>query len=881
MKSGAQERLASALADRYRIEREIGSGGMATVYLAMDIRHDRHVALKVLRPELSAIVGADRFLAEIKTTANLQHPHILSLFDSGEAGGLVYYVMPFVDGESLRDRLERDRQLPVDEAVRIAREVADALEYAHQHRIVHRDIKPENILLHGGHALVADFGIALAASRSEGSTRMTETGMSLGTPNYMAPEQAMGDREITPRADVYALGVTLYEMLTGEPPFTGNTPQAIVARVLTEHPRSITTQRHTVPPHIEQAVLAALEKLPADRFATAKEFADALGGTTGSIPRTRGGTAVLPVARRRPVWVAPVMGGMLLAAGLLAGWLIAPRPAPVPPARFAIQLPEGQELGNAPSSMIAISPDGRRIAYLGRTPRGRELYRRDLDALQPVLIDGSVNALDPLFSPDGRWLAFRQDGGLKRLPVEGGTPVGVTVPSRGVAAYQWSPDGGFIVALLTGELVRVTSGGAIDTVATLDTARSELTLNPSGFLPDGRLLVTIWTSSVTTGPVDAIDLDTGERERIISTQVRGVWFAANTLYWMDLGGRLLGSPWNGNGGDITGQATALATFVRFIAGGLPDIAVAPTGAVVYIPALPADLVRYDRDGRVTVLSDEPRRFHSPRISPDGRSVAFDVTEQIRDVWLLDLRDRTRSRVSFQDDGHDPAWVRGTSSLIFATARTGGLATLRSSANGDGAVDSLFTFGSFTAHDFTPDGRLAIGTTFGVVGSTDLVSVPMAGGGGLTPILATPFNESHGVLSPDGRWLAYQSDESGVLEVYVRAFPSGGGKVLVSQGGGEEPVWSRDGRELFYFSPNTAGAGELIAAAVSTVPSFAIRGRTVLFDASRFARSTPHANYDVFPDGRSFVAVREAVLSQIVYLQNAPGLLRQAQQGNAP
>ena len=271
------DRLTGALAGRYRIERELGAGGMATVYLAHDVRHDRKVALKVLRPELSAILGGERFLAEIKTTANLQHPHILSLFDSGEADGLVFYVMPFVEGESLRDRLTRERQLPVDEAVRIATEVADALAYAHQHGVVHRDIKPENILLHGGHALVADFGIALAVSRSEGATRMTETGMSLGTPHYMSPEQAMGEREITPKADIYALGCVLYEMLAGEPPFTGPTPQAIIARVMTEEPRSLTLQRKTVPPHVEAAVRTALEKLPADRFESATAFGEALG----------------------------------------------------------------------------------------------------------------------------------------------------------------------------------------------------------------------------------------------------------------------------------------------------------------------------------------------------------------------------------------------------------------------------------------------------------------------------------------------------------------------------------------------------------------------------------------------------------------------------
>ena len=213
-------RLTAALADRYTIERELGAGGMATVYLAQDLKHDRQVAIKVLRPELAAVIGAERFLAEIKTTANLQHPHILSLFDSGAVVGTVFYVMPFVDGESLRDRLTREKQLPIGDALRIATETADALQYAHAHGIIHRDIKPENILLQGGHALVADFGIALAASKTSG-TRMTETGMSLGTPQYMSPEQAMGERDLDARTDIYALGVVTYEMLVGEPPFTG------------------------------------------------------------------------------------------------------------------------------------------------------------------------------------------------------------------------------------------------------------------------------------------------------------------------------------------------------------------------------------------------------------------------------------------------------------------------------------------------------------------------------------------------------------------------------------------------------------------------------------------------------------------------------------
>src|SRR5688500_12978178 len=269
------DRLTSAIADRYRITRELGAGGMATVHLAHDMRHERDVAIKVLLPELAAALGAERFLAEIRTTAKLQHPHILPLLDSGAADGFLYYVMPLVTGESLRHRLERERQLPIDDAVRIAREVAAALDYAHRQGVVHRDIKPENILLHDGSALVADFGIALAVQTAAGA-RMTQTGLSLGTPQYMSPEQAMGERAIDARSDIYALGAVTYEMLTGEPPFTGPTVQAIVSRLVTEEPRRISVQRRAVPEQVEATILRALEKLPADRFATAAEFAAAL-----------------------------------------------------------------------------------------------------------------------------------------------------------------------------------------------------------------------------------------------------------------------------------------------------------------------------------------------------------------------------------------------------------------------------------------------------------------------------------------------------------------------------------------------------------------------------------------------------------------------------
>ncbi len=247
------DRLTAALSDRYAIEHEIGAGGMATVYLAQDLKHDRKVAVKVLRPELAAVVGAERFLHEIKLTANLQHPHILALHDSGEADGLVFYVMPFVEGESLRDKLNREKQLSIEETIEITKGVASALDYAHRHDVIHRDIKPENILLQDGQPVVADFGIALAVSAASG-TRLTETGLSLGTPHYMSPEQAMGDRELDARSDVYSLACVTYEMLVGEPPYTGPTAQAIVAKLITEKPQHITLHRDTMPAHIDAAV---------------------------------------------------------------------------------------------------------------------------------------------------------------------------------------------------------------------------------------------------------------------------------------------------------------------------------------------------------------------------------------------------------------------------------------------------------------------------------------------------------------------------------------------------------------------------------------------------------------------------------------------------
>ncbi|HVQ74011.1 MAG TPA: serine/threonine-protein kinase, partial [Candidatus Binatia bacterium] len=409
------DRLNAALEGRYRVERELGEGGMATVWLAEDLRHHRRVALKVLKPELAAVVGGERFLAEIRTTANLQHPHILPLFDSGEADSFLYYVMPYVEGESLREKLDRERQFPVEEAVGLARKVADALDYAHENGVVHRDVKPGNVLLSGrGEPLVADFGIALAVSQAGGG-RITETGLSLGTPHYMSPEQASGEQTVDRRSDVYALGCVLYEMLTGEPPFGGPTSQAVLARILTTEPQRVSEIRRTVPPNVDAAVARAVEKLPADRFPTAAAFRDALedegfrhegGAASGAGPR-RSARGWRPVEKSRGMWLAfaALATAVLLAGAFLAGRVAAPEPER-PVARFRVGLPEGvTDLGICCGPGQALSPDGEWLVFVG-FDGGSRLYRRRLGQLEAEGIPGTAGASIPFFSPAGRWIGL-------------------------------------------------------------------------------------------------------------------------------------------------------------------------------------------------------------------------------------------------------------------------------------------------------------------------------------------------------------------------------------------------------------------------------------------------------------------------------------------
>jgi eukaryotic-like serine/threonine-protein kinase len=883
-----QNRLQVALADRYRIEREIGAGGMATVYLAHDLRHDRSVALKLLRPELSAVIGAERFLAEIKLTANLQHPHILPLFDSGEADGCLFYVMPYVEGESLRSRLTREKQLPVADAIRITTEVASALDYAHRHDVVHRDIKPENILLHDGRALVADFGIALAASKA-GGNRMTETGMSLGTPHYMSPEQAMGEREITPRSDVYALGVVLYEMLTGDPPFTGSTAQAIVARVLTETPRPILPQRHTIPPEIEGAVLTALEKLPADRFATAAEFAEALSGRRTGPTRVSTAAVAAAAAPARRTRLDPVKIGLfvaLLLAVLGAGWGWLRR-GPAPSVnRFSLYLPPDHALApvNISGNRVAISPDGQRMVYVGLAQGGVQLWLREHDDLNPTPIPGTQGAGTPFFSPDGRQLGFLIQGTKLRTVALGGGPTVSLSDSVNSSGGDWGSDGYIYIEEDRGIARIRATGGPLEPLYDMikhGEAGAEFPI----VLPGARGIVfRTRRANQAIGDFQIVAMPLpkpGEKPAEPHVLTRGVYARYSPtghLLVVTGEGKLVAYPFDVAKLAITGAPVSMLEGIGIEIGGFSTtLQLSNTGTLVYTTgaaARPRQPVWVTREGLETPVDSgwvPPGTITAMSLSPDGSTLAAEiVTNGNSSLWIKQLPSGPASRVTFGDTANlRPTWSADGRSLVYiGNAGVNGGQAMRRRADGTGSAQLLVRSPfAFSQASETHDGRwLLLRRSFGETGAGDIYGV-RAGDSTLVPLVTGPATEVEPAVSPDGKWLAYASTESGQPEVYVRPFPDvGSARWQVSVSGGRSPEWAHSGKELFYWST----AGKLMSVGIRPGATFGFEQPRALFSITPYVPAGAVPSYDVSPDDRRFVMLRETSAnekSELIVVQN--------------
>ena len=874
--------FAEEFAGRYTISKRIGAGGMATVYLAHDVRHDREVAIKILHPELTATIGSARFEREIRMTARLQHPHLLPLLDSGEAGGQLFYVMPYVKGESLRARLDRERQLPILDALRITREAASALDNAHRHGAVHRDIKPENILMHEGQALVADWGIALPTAAGERQP-LTADGFRLGTPQYMSPEQAVGDRAIDARSDVYSLGCVLYEMLTGEPPFTGATAQVVIDKVKNERPVPPSSVRETVSPPVEAAVLKALAKLPADRFQSAAEFAAALAEPdvasvvlAASVADAAAGavhadTTRSTAASHRTRYIALVT--LVTALAVALGYVMLRGGSPRPVSRLRMALPAGQGISSADSPRFTLSPDGSALAYVGPGPRGRQLWIKKRDQLSSVALAGTDNAEQPVFSPDGRRIAFYVRGAnsatVMVVPLDGGAPITLAtseqigpseVSSAGFRAIglAWGSDGYIYTDGEGGLGVRRIreSGGTVEHAAVRDSLNG-LVWWPDP-LPNGKgVLVTLgrWNARASQYKIAVTDPVEGTT-RILVSGTFARYAASGYLLYVTADGALMAAPFDAGNAMLTGPAVKLVDGIDISDFGAADLAISREGMLAYVQGTggPGSTpVWVTRDGTAMLVDSADRRWRSDfgygvAISPDGSRLAYASTgdKGIREVWVRQLPRGPLTRVTSDRGGTRPAW-RDNNVLLF-TFRPSGDAVMdvwTERADGSAPATPLInpglTIQEFSTVPSTPWVALRVMRRDG---KSDLMAIRPGVDKAPVPLLTTPFEERVPVLSPNGRFLAYVSNESGRQEIYVRPFPNvQAGRWQVSAAGGTAPLWSRNGAELFYLSE-----GNMMATSVRTAPTFAVAEQRALFSVSEYS-GAPSRAYDEAPDGR--------------------------------
>ena len=866
-------RLNAALEGRYAIDREIGEGGMATVYLADDIKHDRKVALKVLKPELAAVVGAERFLAEIKTTANLQHPHILPLFDSGEADSFLFYVMPYIEGETLRERIDREKQLPVDEALGIATAVANALHTAHEQGIVHRDIKPGNILLSRGEPLVADFGIALAVGAAGGS-RLTETGLSVGTPYYMSPEQATGDQLVGPATDTYALACVLYEMLVGEPPYLGNTAQAVLGKIIQGLPVSATAVRKSIPPNVDAAIRKALEKLPADRFTDAHSFAQALGDAGFR----HGDDAAPAEMSKRWKRIAIATSTVAALALIAAAWSFMAGSAESASVMRQKIAPIARGMDRPVGTYTALAPDGSSMVYAVPEEDGGSwhLWLKSRDAVEATLLPGTEGAQNIVYSPDGEWIAFAAGSELKKRPVGDGSTVtlaeGLTPAIASMIALAWLDDGTILYELPQSTLMRIPeAGGVADTVAAY-VDQSFVNFGYVGALPGSRgALVSLCPEACGQSIALAVlDFEADTTRILMDEVVRGWYTPTGHIMYVRRDGAVFAAPFDLDALELTGPGIPLfANVVVNVTS--PELAVAWDGTVLYgegaaaAAATGRSLVWVDRTGRSEPVDStmRPGAYRTLALSPDDDRIAVSgVTLEAAgatapQLWVKELPDGPMTRLT-TDDGatRRPVWSGDGRTISYITSAGGAIHARTIVADGSSAsAFEILLERERQVYEvfFTPDQR---GLLFreGTGADADIGFVDLTTDSVSEAFLASEFAEFDASLSPDGRWMAYISDASGQFEVFVRPFPSAQSRVQVSTNEGYSPVWAHNGRELFFFG----GDNWLYVATYTADSTFVVESRERLFDAtSYYQEQVGWRGFDVARDDERFLMIRLA------------------------
>jgi serine/threonine-protein kinase len=880
----------------YEIQSAIGSGGMGEVYRARDTKLNRDVALKVLPEEFA--LDADRlarFKREAQVLASLNHPSIAAIYGFEECNGLHALVLELVEGETLADRIAKG-PVPLDEALPIARQVADALEVAHEHSIIHRDLKPANIKVRpDGAVKVLDFGLAKSldpapiSDLSQSPTitspaMMTGIGTILGTAAYMAPEQAKG-LAADKRSDVWAFGCVLYEMLTGTRAFAAEDVSETLALVLTKEPDWTRLPPRTPAPirRLSRRCLNKDRKRRLDSAAVARlEIDDALMSPAPDAP-----TFATPAARV-PLWRSAMPAAVVVIVGLAAGyvgWTLKPAP-PREITRFAIALAEGHKFTPG-RRWVALSPDGTRLAYTANN----HLYLRALDQLDAVPIAGDegpalASPRVPFFSPDGQWVGFWHASQLKKVSVSGGAPVTLCAwGGRGGPPYgaTWAADNTILVGDGVRGIWRVSgNGGTPERIIQVDAGQR---VSGPQLLPNGRtvLFTLAQTASWDEAQIVVQSLDNGTRHTLVTGGTDGRYLPTGHLVYA-FGGTVLAVPFDPTSRSIRGGPVPVVEGVWRQGGALnadAQFAVSSAGTLAYVPppsvtAVRRTLVWVDRQGREETIAAEPRSYMHPRLAPDGTRLALEIQDdnQNRDIWVWDFRRGTLTPVTSDPTAErEPVWTPDGQRLIFSSWRNGVISLFWQAANGTGTAERLIELNrqSSTLPTISPDGRHMILRDADAQGGSDLMILdlregrqdqpPSAGPGAPKPLVQTPSEEYNAAISPDGRWLAYQSNSSGVFEVYVRPFPDvANGQWLVSTAGGTEPLWAPDGRELFYRAPK----GAVMRVSIAPRATWTAGTPTQLFEAGSYAlggsgdfASYSARTYDVSPDGRRFLMIKNS------------------------
>jgi len=849
---------------------------MGEVYRAKDTRLERVVAIKVLpahladRPELR-----ERFEREARTIASLNHPHICTLYDIGRQDGIDFLVMEYLEGETLAHRLMKG-PLPLEQVLQYAIEIADALDKAHRKGVTHRDLKPGNIMLTKTGTKLLDFG--LAKLRQEAAPAIpvsqlptlkdpvTAEGTILGTLQYMAPEQVEG-KEVDSRTDIFAFGAVVYEMATGRKAFEGKSQASVIGAILKDDPPPMSSLQPMTPPALDRIIKTCLAKDPDGRWQAASDLTRELkwiaeGGSQATLAPTVSAKGIRAHWREALQW--GVTSLLLAAITGLAIWNLKPM-SPRPVTRTVVTLPPGQQLAGLDSGpALALSPDGIHLAYVARQGGTQQLYLRAMDSLEAKLIPGTEGATEPFFSPDGQWLGFFTGAKLKKVSVSGGAaltlgnvalPNGASWSSQGMIAFSPTPISG---------LQEVPDAGG--TPQPLTRLEKEGSHRWPEFLPGGKAVLFATGTAAgnwTNAQVALQSVGTGERRNLVQGGTQPRYAPSGHLVYAQ-GGSLMAVPFDPQRLTATGAAVPMVEgILQSLATGAAQYSFSSTGSLVYVPggvqATQRRLVWVSRNGAEQPLAAPARAYRQPRLSPDGRRIAVAIEEQETQVWLYDLSRETLTRLTFEGNTNfNPVWTPDGKRITFQSNKEGPQNLFWQLADGSGGLERLTTSEYVNAPEsWSPDGQLLafieINPTTGYDVWVLRMGDPSAGSGQVRkaePFLRTPFNEGSARFSPDGRWLAYLSNESGRYEVYVQPYPGPGGKWQISTEGGTEPVWNPNGRELFYRSGD-----KMMAVDIATQPGFAAGKPKVLFEGQYLPTPATFPNYDVAPDGQRFLMLK--------------------------